>query len=258
MRRSLIVLSASMLALAFQAAPAAAQTGDPGQQIGDSTGAAQVGAVEADAPVRVLSDGNDAESAGVTSAPQDSGDSTASGQVGSADVNAPVRVLSDGDNASGETSEPADGGTEQTADDTNGGAQVEPANVSAPVRVLSDGDDGVTAAAADTTPDGGSPPGGDDTTGDTVPAIGGGQGDTTPAVDELPAADPVADAEPGDDGGTLPENAELLPVAAGDVAGDSAESELPLTGLAVASLVLTGMALIAGGGGTLHCMPGHH
>jgi hypothetical protein len=293
MRRSLIALGASVLALALHAAPAAAQTGDPGQQIGDSTGAAQVGTVQADVPFRVLSDGNDAEPAAVTTAPQDSGDSTASGQVGAADVNAPVRVLSDGentadgsgsssattqdaadstgaaqagpanvdapvrvlsegDNAGGETSQPAAVGTEQAADDTNGSAQVEPANVSAPIRVLSDGDDGVTATAADT-----SPTGDDGTAGDPVPAIGGAPGDTTPAVDELPALDPVAGAEPGVDGGTLPDGDGLLPVAAGDVAGDTA-GELPLTGLAVASLVLTGMALLTGGGGALHCMPSRH
>jgi len=258
MRRSAIALSASLLALALNTAPAAAQTADPGQQIGDSTGAAQVGAVQADAPVRVLSDGNDAEPTGVTTAPQDSGDSTGSGQVGAADVNAPVRVLSDGDNAGGEASEPASGGTEQTADDSNGSAQVEPANVSAPIRVLSDGDDGVTATTADTSPSGDPSTGDDGTTaGDTVPAVGGDSGDTTPAVDELPALDPVAEAEPGGDGGTLPDGDELLPVAVGDVAGDSAESELPLTGLTVASLVLTGMALLTGGG-ALHCMPGRH
>lgn len=214
MRRSSIALNASVLALALHAAPAAAQTGDPGQQIGDSTGAAQVGAVQADAPVRVLSDGNNAESAGGTTAPQDSGEATASGQVGSADVNAPVRVLSDGD-------------------------------------------DGGTATAADTT--GGEQPAGDDSpAGGTVPAIGGDpNGDTTPAVGDLPALDPVANAEPGGgDGGILPDGAELLPVAAGDVAGDTA-GELPLTGLAVASLVLTGMALLTGGG-ALHCMPSRH
>jgi hypothetical protein len=259
MRRSLIALGASVLALALNAAPAAAQTGDPGQQVGDSTGAAQVGAVQADVPVRVLSDGENAEPAGVTATPQDSGDSTAAAQVGSADVNAPVRVLSDGDNGGGEASQPAGSGTEQTADDSSGSAQIEPADVSAPIRVLSEGDDGVTATAADTSPNGDPPAGGDGTTGDTVPAIGGGgpADDTTPAVDQLPALDPVAEAEPGNgDGGTLPDGGELLPIAAGDVAGDTAGS-LPLTGLAVASLVLTGMALIAGGG-ALHCMPSRH
>jgi hypothetical protein len=257
MRRSAIALGASVLALAFQAAPAAAQTGDPGQQIGDSTGAAQVGAVQADAPVRVLSDGNNAEPAGVTATPQDSGDSTASGQVGSADVNAPVRVLSDGDNAGDETSPPAANGSEQTTDDTNGSAQVEPANVSAPIRVLSEGDDGETATAADTSPSDSPSTDDDGAAGDTVPAVGGDQGDTTPAV-ELPALDPVADNEPGGaDGGTLPDSDELLPIAAGDVAGDDA-GNLPLTGLTVASLVLTGMALLTGGGGALHCMPSRH
>jgi hypothetical protein len=301
MKRSAIALSASVLALAFHAAPAAAQTGDPGQQIGDSIGAAQVGTVQADVPVRVLSDGDNAEPAGVTATPQDSGDSTAAGQVGSADVNAPVRVLSDGENAAGgggsspaPTQDATDstgaaqagpvdvdapvrvlsdgdnagdggdsaapGGTEQTADGSTGGAQIEPADVSAPIRVLSDGDDGTTATTADTSPNGDTPAGGDGTTGDTVPAIGGGDpaDDTAPAVDQLPALDPVAEAEPGNgDGGTLPDGGELLPIAAGDVAGDTA-SELPLTGLAVASLVLTGMALIAGGGGALHCMPSRH
>jgi hypothetical protein len=238
MRHSAIALGASVLALALQAAPAAAQ----------------VGTVQVDAPVRVLSDGGNAEPAGVTGAPQDSGDSTASGQVGAADVNAPVRVLSDGDNAGGETSQPAAGGTEQAADDTNGSAQVEPANVSAPIRVLSEGDDKVTATAADTSPSNPST-GNDGGAGGTVPAVGGAPGDTTPAVDELPALDPVTEDEPGGgDGGTLPDGDELLPIAAGGVAGDDAAGELPLTGLAVASLVLTGMALLTGGS-VLHCMP---
>jgi len=250
MKRSAIALSASVLALALHAAPAAAQTGDVGQQIGDSTGAAQVGAVQAEVPVRVLSDGNNAEPAAVAAAPQDSGDSTASGQVGSADVSAPVRVASDGDNAgsAGETG----GGAEQTADGSTGSAQAEPGNVSAPIRVLSDGDDGVTVAASDTSPSG------DPTPGDTAPASGGDPGDTTPAVDELPAIDPVGDAAPeGAEGDTLPDGSELLPVATADVAGDTAAGELPLTGLAVASLVLAGLGLLTGGG-ALHCLPSRH
>jgi len=226
MKRSLIALGASTLALALNTAPAAAQAGDPGQQIGDSIGAAQVGAVQADVPVRVLSDGDNAEPAGVTATPQDSGGSPTPGS--------------------------------QNTTDSTGAAQAGPVDVDAPVRVLSEGDDGATATVADTTPSGDPPAGGDNTAGDTVPAIGGGPADdTTPAVDEPPALDPVAEAEPGNgDGGTLPDGAELLPIAAGDVAGDVA-GELPLTGLAVASLVLTGIALITGGG-ALHCVPSRH
>ena len=66
MRRSAIALGASLLALALNAGPAAAQAEGPvQQQVTDSTGAIQVGPTAVDAPVRVLSDGGDAgDSAG--------------------------------------------------------------------------------------------------------------------------------------------------------------------------------------------------
>jgi hypothetical protein len=107
------------------------------QVTGDSTGAAQAGPVDVDAPVRVRSDGGDTGSGTAGGAPQTTGDSTGTAQVGSADADAPVRVLSDG----GDTGSATADGAPQTAGDTTGAAQVGSADVAAPVRVLSDGGD---------------------------------------------------------------------------------------------------------------------
>ena len=57
MRRSAIALGASVLALALTAGPAVAEPG-VAQTVDDTAGAAQVGAVAVNAPVRVASDGN--------------------------------------------------------------------------------------------------------------------------------------------------------------------------------------------------------
>jgi hypothetical protein len=133
MRRSVLALGASVFALALTAGPAAAEP----QTVDNSTGAAQVGAVAVDAPVRVASDG-DSQTAGASAGgPQATGDSTGSAQVTSVDADAPVRVLSDGDDAEAGTT--ASGG-EQSSADSNGSAQMGSAEASAPVRVLSDGD----------------------------------------------------------------------------------------------------------------------
>src|SRR5918992_3919854 len=102
MQRSALALGASILALALTAGPAGAQSGGP-QTVTDSNGAAQVGPAEVNAPIRVLSDGNnESPDAGASvGAPQTTTDSEASAQTGPAEVNAPVRVLSDGENGAG-------------------------------------------------------------------------------------------------------------------------------------------------------------
>ena len=100
MKRSHIALGASVLALAMTGGPAWAA---PTQTIDDSIGGAQVASVAVDAPVRVLSDGNNgsgAAAAPVAGGPQAIDDSVGAVQAGPVAVNAPVRVLSDGDNGS--------------------------------------------------------------------------------------------------------------------------------------------------------------
>ena len=110
MRRSALALWAAVTALALTAGPAAAQSA--GQQtVTDSTGTAQVGPTQVDAPVRVLSDGENASSGGSTGGEQTVSDSNGSAQVGSAGVNAPVRVASDGDNGAAGTSGSGETGT---------------------------------------------------------------------------------------------------------------------------------------------------
>jgi hypothetical protein len=73
MKRSVVALGASVLALALGAGPAEAVPGAT-QSVEDTTGAAQVGEVAVSAPVRVASDG-DSQSAGVAAAaPQTTSD----------------------------------------------------------------------------------------------------------------------------------------------------------------------------------------
>jgi hypothetical protein len=148
MKRSALALGASVLALALTAGPAAADPG-VGQVVGDSTAAAQVGAVSVDAPVRVLSDGDSATTGASTGGPQTTTETTGGAQVTSADVNAPVRVLSDGDDAEVGASA---GGDETTADST-GSAQVGATDVDAPVRVASDGDNASDTGAETSGPE---------------------------------------------------------------------------------------------------------
>jgi hypothetical protein len=143
MKLSALALGASVLALALTAGPAAAEPG-VGQTVDDSTGAAQVGAVSVDAPVRVASDGESTTAGTSAGGPQTTGESTGAAQVTSVDANAPVRVLSDGNDAEAAGSA---GDTESTSDST-GSAQVGSPNAAAPVRVLSDGDNSTTEAGA--------------------------------------------------------------------------------------------------------------
>jgi len=136
MKRNALALAASFLALALMAGPAAAQSGV--QEVDDSTGALQVGAVAVDVPVRVASDGDSTTTGATTAGPQTTQDSTGAGQVGAVDADVPVRVLSDGGDAEPQA---AAGAGEQSTDDTLGSAQVGAVDVAAPVRVASDGDD---------------------------------------------------------------------------------------------------------------------
>jgi hypothetical protein len=140
MKRSAIALGASALVLALGAGPAQADP-EATQSVADTTGAAQVGAVAVNAPVRVASDG-DSQSAGVTTAaPQTTTDSTGGTQVSSVGANAPVRVLSDGDDDSGSAGAAASGGSgDQSTGDSRASAQVGSPAANAPVRVASDGD----------------------------------------------------------------------------------------------------------------------
>jgi hypothetical protein len=148
MKRSALALGASVIALALTAGPAAAEPG-VGQTVDDSTGAAQVGAVSVDAPVRVASDGDSTTAGASAGGPQTTGGSTGAAQVTSVDANAPVRVLSDGDDAEAGGSA---GGTESTGDST-GSAQVGAADVDAPVRVASDGDNSSDAPGGTVAPE---------------------------------------------------------------------------------------------------------
>jgi hypothetical protein len=112
-----------------------------GQSTGASAGTLQAGSVAADAPVRVLSDGDDAagQSTAGSNAGQTSEENLGAAQVGSGTANAPVRVLSDGDN--GGTSHAAAAGGDQQVAGSGAVAQIGSAGVNAPVRVLSDGGD---------------------------------------------------------------------------------------------------------------------
>src|SRR5689334_6434628 len=134
MRRKSLALGTTALFLALTGPPAFAAD-DPVQQISDSTGAAQVGSVSAQAPVRVGSDGDESSGSsqsgqvgadpvrvtsgnGSTGAPDGAtvDTSTATGQGGDVAVNAPVRVASDGNNSSGDGS---GSGSAQSSTDNN-------------------------------------------------------------------------------------------------------------------------------------------
>ena len=138
MNRSFFALGAATAALALTAGPAwAAPTAT--QSVNDSILAAQVGSVQVNAPVRVLSDGdNAAPGAAATGGRQTTDDSVGTAQVTAVRANVPVRVLSDGENGSAATRHPTGG---QTVRDSIGSAQAGSVEVDAPVRVLSEADD---------------------------------------------------------------------------------------------------------------------
>jgi hypothetical protein len=143
MNRSFLTLGASVLALAMTSGPAWAASAAP-QVVDDSIVAVQAGPVAVDAPVRVLSDGqNGSTAAPAPAGPQQANDSIGVVQAKSVKADAPVRVLSDGDN--GPASAGGSGGATrgpQSVNDSAGAVQAHPIVVDAPVRVASDGDNG--------------------------------------------------------------------------------------------------------------------
>ena len=236
MRRSALALGATVMALALTAGPAAAQSGGA-QTVTDSTGAAQAGPTEVNVPIRVASDGNDPAPSATVGAPQTADNSSGTAQAGSTEVSAPVRVLSDGKNA------PSGGspGGEQTASDSTG-AQAGSVGVNAPIRVASDGDDGGADAAA---ADGGTV--GVGAQGDPVDPLGGdsspgsgADGGPVGVTQSIPGTRPATDLL--SDGSST--SASLQTVAA---LADEAGGSLPLTGLGLVALLLTGLTLLSSG-----------
>ena len=92
MRHSVLALGASVMALALTAGPAAAQS-DGEQTVTGSVAAAQGGPTEVNAPVRVLSDGNDPAPSATIGAPQTAENSNGTAQAGPIGVNAPAQLL---------------------------------------------------------------------------------------------------------------------------------------------------------------------
>ena len=109
------------------------------QSVNDSVGAVQVGPVDAQAPVRVASDGENRPSAGSGSTRQTSHDSVGTVQVGATDVRAPIRVLSDGDDESAGSGASSGTPGSQSSTDSVGVAQIAPIRLELPVRLVSDG-----------------------------------------------------------------------------------------------------------------------
>ena len=288
MNRSAIALGASVIAFAIPVTGAAAAPSP--QVIESSVAAVQAGSVQVNAPVRVLSDGDNAGTGGGgtgTAGPQSVARSIGALQVGWIDVFAPIRVLSDGDNAAPGSS--PSGGSQTILDSIVAGQIVSPV-IRAPVNVLSDGD--ATPAAGGTSGTG--PASGGQTITDT---LGGVQ--LAPPVIDVPIAvasddDPAARADPGDGtrtattpggsgasaprssgdagtsnggagsgdgrrpGATLPAvdfdpgGSGVDPVAAMQ-AGQASEldSGLPFTGLGALALALTGLLFLLTGRGLL-------
>ena len=112
MRRTVSVLGSALATLALVGSPAWAS-----QSTTNSTGAAQVGPVGVDAPVRIASDGDNQGTAQSEGGSQGIGDSTGAAQVGPVEAHAPVRVLSDGDNQDGGAG--GNGGNGPPPGDTN-------------------------------------------------------------------------------------------------------------------------------------------
>src|SRR5918994_1562673 len=100
MRRSSLVLGASMLTVALGGGNAVAATPPVVQEVTGTIGAVQVGSVAIEAPVRVASPGDTvapAPAPASPAAPQSTQNSVGTAQAGSVSVRAPVRVLSSGE-----------------------------------------------------------------------------------------------------------------------------------------------------------------
>jgi hypothetical protein len=239
MRCSALALGAGVLALALTAGPAAADPG-VGQTVEGSTGAAQIGAVAVDAPVRVASDGDNATTGASVGGPQTTGDSTGSAQVTSVDASAPVRVLSDGNN----TQDAGTASGTQTVDGSTGSAQVGSPMLFASVRVLSGG----------TTPgdEPGSPDVGD-AAGDLLgtllrsPSDGGG-GDVVASLAMVLAPAPRGGGSPSPEelrrllDGADPDPA--IRFASGGIGDSSRAAEVHTLGVSASSLPLTGFGFV--------------
>jgi hypothetical protein len=212
------MLGSALVALALAGSTARAAT--PDQATDNSTGAAQVGPVKANAPVRVLSDGdNQAGAQGGSTGEQSATDSEGAAQVGPVDLDAPVRIASDGDN---QGDAQAKGGS-QGIDNSTGAAQVGPVKANAPVRVLSDGDN----QAGDRP--GASPPG-EEPAGSTQPNVNAGE----EPQGETEAAGELASVNTPNGSGPL-------------AAALSAEGALPFTGLNLWVLLVIGAWALASG-----------
>jgi hypothetical protein len=227
MRRTASVLGSALVTLALAGSPAWASP--PAQSTENSTGAAQLGPVEVDAPVRIASDGDNQGAAQSKGGSQGIDGSTGAAQVGPGGANAPVRVLSDGDNEAAAQ----DGSTgEQSTTDSEGAAQLGPVEVDAPVRIASDGDNQGAAQSK------GGSQGIDGSTGPT-------EGSMEPTEDGIHGAqpneeDPAAGVGPAS--GSIP--SEGGPAAAAPSTG---HNELPFTGLAVWLLLVIGIWALGSG-----------
>jgi hypothetical protein len=269
MRRTASVLGSALVTLALAGSPAWA--GTPEQSTTDSTGAAQVGPVDVDAPVRIASDGDNQGAAQGQGGSQSVGDSTGAAQVGPVGANAPVRVLSDGDNEAA-----SQGGStgEQSTTDSTGAAQVGPVDVDAPVRIASDGDNqgaaqgqggsqsvGDSTGAAQVGPVGANAPVRVLSDGDNKAGGAGGDGGGGPppgnAPDEGPAEGPTGPTEDGIDGvqsqegdaaaGVLPVSVTTTSEGRAAAAAPSAGSQLPFTGFTVWLLLVIGASALGSG-----------
>jgi hypothetical protein len=269
MRHSALALGASVIALALTAGPAAADPG-VGQTVEGSTGAAQIGAVAVDAPVRVASDGGNATTGASVGGPQTTGDSTGSAQVTSVDASAPIRVLSDGDDTQGAGSA---GGT-QTTGDSDGSAQVGAVDADAPVRLASDGDNTSDAGSGSTAPEqsvgdsSGSAQAGSPSVSAPVRAFSDGDNTTTGDAGSLTAGPQTVDGSTGSaqvgapalfapvrvlSGGTAPADDSGSPDvgdAAGDLLGELVGSPLDGGGADAVATLATVLAPAPQGGGS--------
>ncbi len=232
--------------------------------------AGQFGSAHVAAPVRVLSDGNDAAAGAAGSGDQAADGSTGGAQVGSQTASAPVRVASDGDGGTSSAA-PADGG--QTATGSEGATQVGSVGAEVPVSVLSNdgdhpdttgGDDGAevveevteagvgalaevlgrgireAAAATGATTE---------TSAAALRGVASGAADSSPGgADAAGTLGSGGFAEPPDTGGIgdtavlRGEGAGVIPAAFLDVAGS-----LPLTGVSAWLLVAAGVWLLLSG-----------
>jgi hypothetical protein len=242
MRRSANALWATPSALALTARPAAAP--EPAQTTDDSVRAAQDGAIDMNALVGVLSDGENGAVGGNAVGPGSEGenDSIGTAQIEPPSVDAPMRVISDGDAPAAEPSQldPSGGDTSGSGDPDVGGGEDTPGGRGDP-----SGSGGETPGSV------GGVPGPEGLEGDTETLGGesGGDGQGTGGRDLVfgekrsSGTRPVADSPSGGDGGTGDGD-----VSAGSVRVLGAQvSSLPVTGLGLLATFVLGLVLIPNG-----------